>query len=163
MYLRALVMLGYASTPVVKDTPKSCVKANYMALLLCAECYKRSIDIDITDKLLRYFRAHHVFYKSTDLTTLMLDGRTGWRNIDTFFPFEPMRVGLPNLAEAFCALGCTQADWLQETKNMLASKKNEHGQIVLEGTLTKSYLPKERIGKPSKWATFYALLAERHS
>jgi hypothetical protein len=27
--------------------------------------------------------------------------------------------------------------------------------------LSKSYLPKERIGKPSKWVSFYVLLAEK--
>lgn len=42
----------------------------------------------------------------------------------------------------------------------LKQQKNENGQVILDGTLTKSYLPKERVGKPSKWATFYTLLAE---
>ena len=35
------------------------------------------------------------------------------------------------------------------------------GKYILNGTLTKSYLPKEHIGKPSKWVTFYTLLAEK--
>jgi len=37
----------------------------------------------------------------------------------------------------------------------------QNGRVILSGTLTKSYLPKERAGKPSHWATFYALLAEK--
>jgi hypothetical protein len=35
------------------------------------------------------------------------------------------------------------------------------GKYLLNQQLTKSYLPKERVGKPSKWVTFYTLLAEK--
>ncbi|MCL2060128.1 MAG: hypothetical protein FWH01_13935 [Oscillospiraceae bacterium] len=41
------------------------------------------------------------------------------------------------------------------------SKRTSDGRYLLNGTLTKSYLPKERAGKPSKWVTFYALLANK--
>jgi hypothetical protein len=41
------------------------------------------------------------------------------------------------------------------------SKMTSDGKCILNGTLTKSYLPKERVGKPSKWVTFYAMLAEK--
>lgn len=36
---------------------------------------------------------------------LVMDGKEGWRTIDTFYPFETMRVGLQNVVEAFCAVG----------------------------------------------------------
>ena len=39
----------------------------------------------------------------------------------------------------------------------------ENGKYILDGTLSKSYFPKERVGKPSKWVTFYALLAEKYA
>ena len=42
----------------------------------------------------------------------------------------------------------------------LDGAKDETGRVILSGTLTKSYLPKEKVGKPSAWATFYAILAE---
>ena len=44
---------------------------------------------------------------------------------------------------------------------MLNGKKTGDGKYILDGTLAKSYLPKERAGKPSKWVTFYALLAQK--
>lgn len=50
----------------------------------------------------------------------------------------------------------TAAGW-----NYLNAAKDDMGRVILSGTLTKSYLPKERIGKPSAWATFYALLADK--
>lgn len=50
---------------------------------------------------------------------------------------------------------------MEEAWDLLKNKRNSDGQVVLGGTLNKSYLPKERVGKPSKWATFYTLLAEK--
>lgn len=42
------------------------------------------------------------------------------------------------------------------------SQKDVNGRLTLAGTLSKLYLPKECIDKPSKWATFYSLLADKH-
>ena len=75
--------------------------------------------------------------------------------------FETMRVGLHNTVEALCALGCGNDARMREAWDMLESKRNTDGRFILDGTLTKSYLPKERAGKPSTWVTFYALLAQK--
>ena len=189
MYLRALVMLGYGEHAAVRgvlhdlpaqvlpdggflclrkrmkrgDVPKSCAKAVYYALMLCAECRKRGFLLDIEAPVLRYLRAHNVLYKTSDLATLMLDGREGWRVADAFYPFEPMRIGLMNLAEALAALGQAGESWTADVFERLAGLQDAKGRVTLGGTLTKSYLPKERVGKPSKWATFYALLAEKEA
>ncbi|MBE3101404.1 MAG: hypothetical protein IMZ47_03940 [Firmicutes bacterium] len=72
-----------------------------------------------------------------------------------------MRVGLQNVVEAFSALGYGHDDRLAEAQTILDTNKTDDGKYLLRGTLTKSYLPKERVGKPSKWVTFYALLAEK--
>lgn len=187
MHLRALIMLGFYNEPQLCELigslklrqlpdggflclhrlnkashiPKSCVKANNIALLFCSECKKHGVELDITNDLVNYFWNHKLFYKTSDLSTLMLDARAGWRTIDTFFPFEVMRVGLQNIIEAFCALGCGNDERLTEAWSLLDSKKNEDNQVILEGTLTKSYLPKEQANKPGKWVTFYTLLAEK--
>jgi hypothetical protein len=189
MQLRALIMLGFQDEPRVcsiidnlserqladggflclhrldklKYNPKSCVKSNNLALLFCAECKKRGIETKITDAFLLYFWKHHLFYRTGDLSALILKARDGYRTIDAFYPFEVMRVGLQNIVEAFCALGYGNDERLRDARDLLNSKKNNSGQVVLDGTLSKSYLPKERVGKPSKWATFYALLAEKEA
>ena len=184
MHLRALVMLGLGAHPAVrhtldnlqalpdggflcemklkkrKDVPKSCAKANLHALLFCAEAKKKGIEVSITEPLLAYFWAHRVFYRVSEPDTLMLDGREGWRAIDVFHPMETMRVGLHNTVEAFCALGYGADGRLAHAWDLLNAKKAPDGKVTLDGTLTKSYLPKETPGKPSKWATFYTLLAE---
>ena len=187
MLLRALVKLGCFSNQTIKSifekfgehtlpdggflclhrfdklkyTPKSCYKANLHALLLASECRKINVECPYTDKLIKYFINHNVFYRTDSKDTLVLNARPGWRTIDTFYPFEVMRVGLQNVVEAFSALGLGDEPWLSEAWNTLNNCKEDSGKVLLKSTLTKSYLPKERAGKPSKWATFYTLLAEK--
>ena len=187
MRLRALVRLGLAGDPEIKDiidklpgrqlpdggflclhrlnnmnrTPKSCYKANTHALMLCAECAKKGVGLEITEPLVNYFWNHNIFYKTDKPDTLVLKAREGWRAIDAFYPFEVMRVGLQNIVEAFCALRYGNDPKLAGAWDLLNAKKAPDGKIILNGTLTKSYLPRERVGKPGKWATFYALLAEK--
>ena len=144
----------------MKRVPKSCVKANMYALMFYAECRKKGIKVNIDEALLDYFWDHNLFYRTANPDTLILNAREGWRTIDTFYPFEVMRVGLQNIMESFCALGYGNDPRLNEAWNILNSKKTPDGKSILNGTLTKSYLPKERVGKPSKWVTFYTRLAE---
>lgn len=70
-------------------------------------------------------------------------------------------MGLQNIVEAFCALGYGNDEPLHEAWDLLNSQSDVDGKVILKGTLSKSYLPKERCGKPSKWATFYKLLAQK--
>ncbi len=187
MLLRSLVKMGYGDGELIKQitgklcmhmlpdhgflclhrvnklkyTPKSCYKDNLHALLFLSECSKKGIVCGIEKELTDYFYKHDIFYKSTDKSTLVLYSREGWRTIDTFYPFEVMRVGLQNVIEAFCALGYGNDERLKSAWDILYSKREKDGRYVLNGTLSKSYLPKERVGKPSKWITFYALLAEK--
>lgn len=144
----------------LKYTPKSCYKVNLHALMLLAECRKNGINTDFEQSLIDYFFNRNIFYKSTDKTSLVLSTREGWQTIDVFYPFEVMRVGLQNIVESFSAIGYGNDKRLQEAWSLLDNQKDKAGRVILKGTLTKSYLPKERVGKPSKWATFYTLLAE---
>lgn len=143
--------------------PKSCYKADVFALFFIAECKKKGINIASFQPLIDYFLNRNLFYKSTDKKELVISGREGWRTIDTFYPFEPMRVGLQNVVEAFCALGYGDDERLKEAWTLLNKHKDGTGKVILDGTLTKSYLPntREKEGKPSKWVTFYTLLAEK--
>lgn len=189
MLLSSLVKLGYAEKPVLSQalaslpamqlpdggflcssrlaklsyTPKSCYKANLYALLLLAACHKRGIDAAYGPPLLAYFWNHHLFYKESEKDTLILDSRKGWRTIDTFHPFEAMRVGLHTVADAFAALGYGRDERLGEAWSLLSQHKDTEGKYRLKGTLSKSYLPKEKAERPSKWVTFYALLAQKEA
>jgi hypothetical protein len=142
--------------------PKSCVKANMLALLLCAECVKKDICLDIASPLLEYFWNHGLFYKTDKPEMLIINAREGWRTIDAFHPFEVMRVGLHNIVESLCALGYGSDERLKEAWALLEGKRTADGRYIIDATLSKSYLPKERAGKPSKWISFYAYLANKH-
>jgi hypothetical protein len=152
-----------------KYVPKSCVKANYHALLLAAECRKQGIKTTFEDDLLEYFWKHHIFYRTDNPKHIMIGGLEEeavnyyWSVINTFHPFEPMRLGIHMIVEAFCALGYGGDERLNKAWEFLNRARTENGQYLLGGTLTKPYLPKtkEKPGKPSKWVTFYALLAQK--
>lgn len=186
MLIRALVMLGYYENEEVRNilttldklalpdggflckrvgkkfdyVPKSCYRANLYALLLLSECVKKEIKPSYGKQLIDYFMKRDIFYKA-DKSSLIFDGKEGERNIDVFYPFEPMRMGIQNIIEALSALGYGNSDVLDEAWQLLYRKKDVDGKLHLTGTLTKSYLPKEKVGNPSKWATFYMLLAEK--
>lgn len=186
MLLNALVKLRLGNHPIVSNAlsqlnplsdggflcrqrqrklnyiPKSCYKANVHALMLAANCKMHEIDAPFTMPLADYFVRRNLFYRTDSPETLVLDARPGWRSIDAFHPFEAMRVGIHNILEAMCTLGFGQHPALNPAWELLNRQKDAEGRILLAGTLTKSYLPKERIGQPSKWATFYTLLAEKY-
>jgi hypothetical protein len=188
LLLRALVALGYKDNKRVQDwlnafsecilpdggflclhwrprfkyTPKSCMKDNMHVLLMLAECKKQGLEFEYTARFLDYFMKRRVFYRSNSLDILVLRDRPGKRMIDNFFPAEPFRVGLPHLLYAFSVLGAGNKPELKEAWELMQSKKDREGKSLLEGTLAKSYLPKERVGKPSKWVTLYAMLAEKY-
>ena len=185
MALRAMVMLGYgkdarlkkrlsqlaeAQLPdggwlclhrvrKMKRIPKSCMRAAMHGLLLAGELKKRGLNFSGSEHLIHYFLKRHLFYRTDNPTQVVVK-----RMNEVFFPIEYFRVGLPLLLDALSALGAGQAMELQEAWSPLEEKRDHHGRILLEGTLPakKSYLPKERVGKPSKWGTLYACLAWRN-
>ncbi len=183
--LRALVVLGYGRDSRVeqrleqlaaarlpdggwlclhrlrkmKKTPKSCIKAAMHGLLLAAELHKRGLALPGSKELLGYFLKRRLFYRMDDPSQLVLGCRPGWRMIDVFHPIEVQRVGLPVLLEALAALGVGPAPELREAWGLLDEKRDERGRVLLEGAPHVSYLPKERVGKPTRWGTLYACLA----
>lgn len=185
--LRALVMLGYGADPRVERslaraaeaqlpdggwlclhrlnkmarTPKSCIKANMHALLLAGEMSERGLHFPGIEELVGYFLRRRLFYRTNSPSRLVLECRPGYRMTDAYFPIEIQRVGLPLLLKALADTGVGRAPELAEAWRILESKSDAQGRTKLEGTLAKSYLPKERVGRPGKWVTLYALLARR--
>ena len=145
----------------LKYVPKSCYKADYYALRLCSCCRKNGITLEIEPGIVRYFLDRNLLFRRDHPEELVLNGKEGWRNADAFYPFEVMRVGIQNMMETVSALGYGNAPEAAIGWEYLESAKDAMGRVILSGTLTKSYLPKEKVGSPSAWATFYALLAEK--
>lgn len=186
MALRAMVMLGYGNDERLTKrlglmnaarlpdggwlclhrrekmdrVPKSCIKVTMHGLLLAAELKRCGIDNPFNKQLVHYFLMRRLFYRMDKPDQLVLS-QPGRRMIDVFFPQEYFHVGLPVLVEALSVLGVGDAVELGEAWSLLEEKKDKEGKIPLEGTLPgiRAYLPKERIGRPSKWGTFYAYSA----
>ncbi len=182
MALRAMVMLGYgkdarlkkrlsqlaeAQLPdggwlclhrvrKMKKVPKSCMRAAMHGLLLAGELKKRGLYFSGSEQLIQYFLKRRLFYRTDNPTQVVIKHMN-----EVFFPIEYFYVGLPLLLDALAALGAGEATELQEAWSLLEQKRDRDGRILLEGTLpaNKAYLPKERVGKPSKWGTLYACLA----
>jgi hypothetical protein len=182
MALRAMVMLGYGEDARLKKRlsqlaeaqlpdggwlclhrvrkmrkiPKSCIRAAMHGLLLAGELKKRGLYFSGSEQLIQYFLKRRLFFRTDSPTQVVVKHMN-----EVFFPIEYFYVGLPLLLDALAALGAGEATELREAWSLLEKKRNRDGRILLEGTLpvNKSYLPKERVGKPSKWGTLYACLA----
>lgn len=187
LLLQALVSLGFGEEPEVQRifatlpdgslpdggflcerrkskldyVPKSRYKADYYALRLCACCRKKGIALGIEERLVSYFLGRNLLFRRGEPDRLVLDDKAGWRNADAFYPFEPMRVGIQNIMETVSDLGYGNAPEAAAGWQYLNATKDSMGRVILAGTMTRSYLPKEKVGKPSLWAIFYALLAEK--
>ncbi|MCL2775298.1 MAG: hypothetical protein FWD71_18415 [Oscillospiraceae bacterium] len=188
LVLRALVMMGYHDRAEVKELiskfaaaqlydggfmckrlldrkpeRKSCYKAAITGMLLYAECKKKNILPDNSDKLIEYFLKRDVFYSSDKSKAFYdKDGKVGWRFIDNFFPAEPMRIGIHLIVSALSVLGAGNQPAMTEAWKLFKEKENENGILKLEGTLTKQPCSFGTVGKDNKWITFYALLAEKY-
>lgn len=182
MALRALVMLGLHEHDAVKKViqeytehslpdggflcnrrvnklnyvPKSCYKADVYALMFLSELKKKGVDVSVGQPLIDYFFRRNIFYRSDDKSKFILDCA-----VETFHPFEPMQIGVHSIVESFAALGYGNDERLKHAWDFLYRYQNEKGRLILNQTLTKSYLPKETAGKESKWVTFYTKLAEQ--
>jgi hypothetical protein len=188
LLLRALVMLGYHDEPgtqwrlaryaatqladggficrrllAQRPARKSCFRAALAALLLYAECARQGTALPGADRLVDYFLRRDVFYHGEGLATLVVDGRPGWRAIDTFFPVEAMRIGLPLTLAALAVLGAGREPALDRAWALLAEKRNARGWYILEGTLAKQPCKWGKVGQENDWITFYALLAEKYA
>ena len=187
MLLQAMVALGFGDEPNVrkifdmlcdnrlpdggflcerrknrlKYIPKSCYKADYFALRLCSCCRKKGIFLDIEKDIISYFLDRNLLFRRDKPDELVIGEKEGQRNADVFHPFEVMRIGIHNIMETVSSLGYGNAPETASGWNYLNSAKDDMGRVILSGTLTKSYLPKEKVGQPSVWATFYSLLADK--
>jgi hypothetical protein len=183
--LRNLVVLGYANHPAVKkellvifatqqsdggfpcisknskiNKPgvlhKSCFQVSVGYLLLAAELAKMNIACPYTDDILRYFLERELLYRH-DTPDVMVRNVMGM----TFHPPVATRVGLHMILHAISVFGKGNDTRCNHAWELLDKRRDADGRYLLDGSLTKPYIKLEKPGKPSKWVTFYALLAEK--
>jgi len=180
--LRNLVALGFAERPAVKqglsrlfakqqndggytcidsstwnpkDPNKSCYRKTTMYLLLTSEMYKKGIDCPHKEGLINYYLNRDVLFRHDDLEHIII-------NVGTFHPPFYTRIGWHMILCALSILGKGNDPGCKRLWEILDSKCDGNGKYILDGSLTKPYIKRETPKKPSKWVTFYVLLAEKY-
>lgn len=183
--LRNLVALGYAEHPAIKNelplalseqqsdggfpcisnnpkikkpgvAHKSCFQMTVSYLLLAAELEKKDIEYPQTKGIIGYFLGRDILYRHDDPNRFVQDCHAS-----TFHPPVCTRIGLHMILCALSTLGEGNTPACKRAWDLLDARCGGDGKYTLDGSLTKPYIKIERPGKPSKWVTFYALLAEK--
>ncbi|MCL2217244.1 MAG: hypothetical protein FWB91_09545 [Defluviitaleaceae bacterium] len=175
--LRALVMLGYCGNDVMelidefsetqlydggfmcnrllykKPNRKSCYKAAVPGLLLYAECKRKNILPQNANKLIDYFLNRDVFYTSDKTENLFF-------HKDGVSP-KFSKFGVPLIVYALSVLGVGNFPALHNAWEMIKDREGENGRLRLDGSAKQpGVFGKD--GHENKWATFYAVLAEKY-
>ena len=125
-------------------------------LLLAAEMYKKGVECPQTEGIVSYFLDRDILYRHDD-PNRVVKNEMG----TTFHPPVCTRIGLHMILYALSILGYGNDPACKRAWELLDSRRGANGKYILDGSLTKPYVKMEKTGKPSKWVTFYALLAEK--
>jgi hypothetical protein len=185
--LRNLVALGYYDNPMVKEEipkafsvqksdggfgciskskkindpkllHKSCIRITASYLLLAAELKKIDVILPQNSQLVDYFIDRNVVYRHDDNTRFVVNEMAG-----TFYPLDPIKIGLQSSLYALAILGAGNRAGYIKARKILESKRDDEGRYLLDKSLSKPYFKIGKIGRPNKWITLYALLADKHS
>jgi hypothetical protein len=135
---------------------KSCFQVSAGYLLLAAVLAKKNIVCSYTEEILRYFLERELLYRHDSLDVIVKNEMG-----TTFHPPVAARVGLHMILHAVSTLGKGNDPRCNRAWELLDKRREADERYLLDGSLTKPYIKLEKPGKPSKWVTFYALLAEK--
>jgi hypothetical protein len=133
---------------------KSCIRGSIVALLAFAED-KALRKSEQCRRLVDYFLRRHVLFRTDDLTKPVLD-----QTLELSFPFTYM-PGLVEAVYALSTLGYGNRRKMKEAWSKLASKRDGDGWLPLERSVVWPHIRVAPRGRPSKWLTLYACLAEK--
>lgn len=131
LLLRNLVKLGYGEESIIKEeirkqfekiksdggfgcistnkkindpkkVHKSCVRLTAGYLMLAAEMELHGMKIPNKEQLVHYFTRRNIFYRSDRKEEPMVDVM-----LETFFPADPIKIGVQYTTYALKVLGCT--------------------------------------------------------
>ena len=133
---------------------KSCIRGSFVALLAFAEdkALRKSTQCK---RLVDYFMRRHVFFRTDDLTEPVLD-----QTLQLSFPFT-YKPGLAEAVYALSTMGYGNRKEMKEAWSLLASKRDRDGRLPLERSVVWPHIRHTPRGRPSKWLTLYACLAEK--
>lgn len=137
---------------------KSCIRITASYLLLAAELKKIDVILPQNSQLVDYFIERNVVYRHDDNTRFVVNEMAG-----TFYPLDPIKIGLQSSLYALAILGAGNRAGYIKAREILESKRDDEGMYLLDKSLSKPYFKIGKIGRPNKWITLYALLADKYS
>ena len=134
---------------------KSCARLTVEYLLLVAELHLRGYRTECESKLVQYFTKRNIFYRTDDLKTPMVDVM-----LTTFYPSDPIKVGVQNILYALRVLGCRpDSEAMQAGYKVLDQYRTESGRYILTGCKSIPAFKAGNVGEENKWVTLYACMA----
>lgn len=183
--LRNLVKLGYYKEDVVKDEiacmldkfkedggfgcissnkkindpkkpHKSCARLTVEYLLLIAELHLLGFECKCESALVHYFTKRNIFYRTDNLETPMVDVM-----LETFYPSDPIKVGVQNIVYALRVLGCPrESEAMQAGYKVLDRHRLDNGRYLLTASKSVPAFKVGKVGEENKWVTLYAYMAQ---
>jgi hypothetical protein len=133
-----------------------CYRQTTTYLLLAPELKKVGVDVPQAEPLTDFYLKYNVIYRPDDNDAFIINDMA-----QTFYPFDPVKIGLHMILYGLSVLGAGSSPECERALALLESKKDESGKFILEKSLTKPYFKVGKVGKPNKWITLYALLADK--
>ena len=135
---------------------KSCARLTVEYLLLVAELHLLGCRMDCESKLVQYFMKRNIFYRTDDMKTPMVDVM-----LSTFYPSDPIKVGVQNILYALRVLGCRpDSEAMQAGYKELDQHRAENGRYILTGSKSVPAFKAGNVGEENKWVTLYACMAK---
>lgn len=183
--LRNLVKLGYYQEDMVKDEVKcmlgkikedggfgcisnnkkindpkkphkSCARLTVEYLLLAAELHLLGYECECERALVHYFTKRNIFYRTDDKKTPMVEVM-----LETFYPSDPIKVGVQNIVYALKVLGCPkESEAMQAGYRVLNRHRLDDGKYLLTASKSVPAFKAGKVGEENKWVTLYAYMAQ---
>lgn len=141
-----------------KKPHKSCARITVEYLLLAAELKSRGIELSYYDSIVHYFTKRNIFYRTDNMLTPMVEVMT-----ETFYPPDPIKVGVHNIVYALRILGCSlDSDAMRCGIEVLDRYRLEDGTYILSGCKSTPAFKAGSKGKANKWITLYAYMGKNN-
>ena len=136
---------------------RGCYRQTTTYLLLAAELKKHGIEMPQNEALTNFYLNHEVLYHNEDPQKVIVEEMA-----TTYFPIDHVHIGVQMILYGLAVLGDGNNKQCQRALKLLQSYQNDEGKYILSDSFTNPYWGVGTIGKPNKWVTLYALLAEKY-
>lgn len=81
--------------------------------------------------------------------------------LETFYPSDPIKVGVQNIVYALRVLGCPgESEAMQAGYKVLNRYRLDNGRYILTASKSVPAFKAGKVGEENKWITLYAYMAQ---